>query len=115
MMDPHTRGAAAQAIAHLSAAIESGPEASHEDICAAFQAIVALRDQAIDGHCRGEVTDECRDRVNSLVSLAFGGEFPLSGFHVRRLEQTREGVRQLLADAAAADTPPEGQGAAERA
>jgi hypothetical protein len=91
---------AAAAIAALDAAIETGPQASHEQIAAAFQAVLELRDRVIDEARRGTATTGCRDRVNSLASLAYGGEFPLSGFHAHRLVQARGALAALLADAA---------------
>jgi hypothetical protein len=91
---------AAAAIAALDVAIETGPQASHEQIAAAFQAIIELRDRVIDEARRGTATTGCRDRVNSLASLAYGGEFPLSGFYAHRLVQARGALAALLADAA---------------
>jgi len=100
VMSEGARQSAAVAIAALDAAIETGPQASHEQIAAAFQAILALRDRVIDEARRGTATTGCRDRVNSLASLAYGGEFPLSGFHAHRLVQARGALAALLADAA---------------
>jgi hypothetical protein len=100
VMSEGARQSAAAAIAALDAAIETGPQASHEQIAAAFQAVLELRDRVIDEARRGTATTGCRDRVNTLASLAYGGEFPLSGFHAHRLEQAREALAALLADAA---------------
>jgi hypothetical protein len=105
VMSEEARQSAAAAIAALDAAIETGPQASHEQIAAAFQAIIELRDRVLDEARRGTATTGCRDRVNSLASLAYGGEFPLSGFHAHRLEQAREALAALLADAAGGEAP----------
>jgi hypothetical protein len=100
VMSDGARQLAKAAIGALDATIQTGPQAAHEQISAAFKAIVDLRDQVIAEARRGEATPECRDRVNSLASLAYGGEFPLSGFHVHRLEQARGALAALLAEAA---------------
>jgi len=76
--------------------IERGPAAEHNEVRAAMEGVVAFRNRAIKKHRAGVLDRRCLDAANSLLSLAFGAEFPLSGFHVHRLEQTRDGMRELL-------------------
>ncbi len=95
-MDAEMREHAAQAVARLGHVLERGADVRHPEIQDAVNAVVAFRNRAIAKHREGAVPDDCLDRANALVSLAYGAEFPLSGLHRKRFEQTRTGMRELL-------------------
>ncbi|MFD1911042.1 hypothetical protein [Halodurantibacterium flavum] len=96
MIDRQMRDHATQAIERLDQVIGRGPDAEHDEVRAAMEGVVAFRNRAVERYRTGEIDRACLDAANSLLSLAFGAEFPLSGFHVHRLEQTRDGLRALL-------------------
>ncbi|WP_206454251.1 hypothetical protein [Aurantimonas marina] len=85
-----------EAIARLDHVLERGADASHAEIQAATLSILAFRDRALKMHREGTASKTYLDKANVLLSLAYGGEFPLSGLHHNRFEQTRDGLRQML-------------------
>lgn len=95
-MDAELRQCGSEAIARLDHVFDRGPEASHVEIRAATLSVIAFRDRAIERHREGTLAQDHLDRANALVSLAYGGEFPLSGLHMHRFEQTRDAMRDLL-------------------
>lgn len=95
-MDAELRQCGSEAIARLDHVLDRGPEASHAEIQAATLSVIAFRDRAIERHCEGTLAQDHLHQANALVSLAYGGEFPLSGLHMHRLEQTRDAMRNLL-------------------
>lgn len=95
-MDAEMRRHAGEAVARLEHVLERGAAVEHAEIQAAANAVIALRNRAIEKHREGAVSDDCLDRANALVSLAYGAEFPLSGLHRDRFEQTLKGMRNLL-------------------
>jgi hypothetical protein len=95
-MDAELQRHAREAIARLDHVLERGADLSHAEIQAATLSIVAFRDRALKKHREGTASGTCLDRANALLSLAYGGEFPLSGLHRNRIEQTRDGMRQML-------------------
>ena len=95
-MDAELQRHAREAIERLDHVLERGAEVNHAEIQAATLSVVAFRDRALEKHREGTATDTCLDGANALLSLAYGGEFPLSGLHRHRFEQTRDGMRELL-------------------
>ena len=87
------------AIARLEHLLDRGSEATHAEIRAATLSVIAFRNRAIERHREGAATDACLGQANALVSLAYGGEFPLSGLHRDRFEQARDAMQELLRDA----------------
>ncbi len=85
-----------EAIRLLNRVIEAGTELEHHDLNAASTCVIAFRNRAIELFPEGRASRACLDRANSLTSLSFGGEFPLSGLHLHRLEQTRDGMERLI-------------------
>ena len=75
----------------------AGPSVEHAAIQTASNGVIAFRNRATVEHRTGAVTGETSDSVSSLVSLADGAEFPLSGLHLHRLERTRDGLRAARA------------------
>jgi hypothetical protein len=85
------RRRAQEAVEAIDAVLRAGPAVEHASIQAATNAVIALRDRVIDQYRSGTPGRDTLDRANALVSLAYGAEFPLSGLHLRRLEEARNG------------------------
>jgi hypothetical protein len=99
-MDEAMRQRGRQAGASLDALLEAGPSASHDMVRAAVDGIVGFRNLTIVKHREGLTDRRCLDAANALLSLAYGAEFPMSGFKAKRLAQTRDAMRALLSDGA---------------
>lgn len=84
------------AIEALDAALAAGATVDHRRIRRATIGVTALRDCAIAEVRSGRLDASVRDKANALVSLAYGAEFPISGLHLRRLKQARDGVAELI-------------------
>ena len=87
----------AEAIDRLEAALAAGPEVGHECVADAVRAVIALRNHVVAEFHGGTVPRDVLDRVNAVTSLAYGAEFPMMGVHLRRMEQTRDYLRELTA------------------
>ncbi len=97
MIDAATGQSAREAEVRIAQVLDGPSRADHAAIRSAAMAVFALRDAAIRGHRAGRVDRASLDCANALASLAYGAEFPLSGLHLGRLSQTREGLQALLA------------------
>jgi hypothetical protein len=96
MMDAELRHHARTAVDRLDHVLARGSAVTHDEIHAASLSVIAFRDRALERRREGAANDTCLARANALVSLAYGGEFPLSGLHRERFRQTRDGMRALL-------------------
>ncbi|WP_431271816.1 hypothetical protein [Dankookia sp. P2] len=97
MIAPETRQAAGAALRRLDRLLAERPHEVHEDLSEAVRGIVCIRDDLIQRvRADGDGKDQL-DRVNQLVSIAVGAEFPVTGLHWERVEKTRDGLRALLA------------------
>lgn len=110
-MTPALERQASDAIAAIDAVLRDGSGVEHATIQKGSVAVVALRNAAIAEFRNGTLDRGFLDRTNSLASLAYGAEFPLSGLHLRRMEQTRDGLSALIKDHRGAE--PEGAGRRE--
>lgn len=99
-MHPDLQHHARQAVDRLRRVLDRGPAATHGEIRSAVNAVVEFRNATLARNSGGEASDDCLDRANALVSLAYGAEFPLSGLHFRRIEQVCEGMSRMLAECA---------------
>jgi hypothetical protein len=95
-MDAAVRDADALAVACLDRAAAEAPDLGHEDIRQAVNAVVAFRDRVLAATRDGRTDREALDRANAIVSLAYGGEFPLTGLHRRRFAQARDAMAALV-------------------
>lgn len=93
-MQQQSRDYAQTAIAALERMLDD-KSTSHADLAKAVRCVVALRNCLIEEHRRGHDSPECLASVNSLLSLAFGAEYPLTGFHRNRIEMTRDRLVEL--------------------
>ncbi len=90
--DPHQ--CAEKAVMALDGMLNDDSK-SHRDLAATIRCVVALRNSLIDERRAGRDAPECLAKVNSLLSLGFGAEFPLMGFHRDRIKATRDGIAEL--------------------
>ena len=98
-MDREARERAQSAILALEAVLEKGPRVPHREVAEAIGYLILMRNRLID-RARAETASRTwLDQANSLVSLSYGAENPLIGFHMHRLEQTRDGLKALLSSA----------------
>jgi hypothetical protein len=73
-----------------------------ENMSKAVRALVNLRDQLIDDKRSGHGDPSLPgllDHTNSLISLAASLEYPLAGFHWKRIEEIRDHLQKMLASA----------------
>lgn len=69
-----------------------------ENMAKAIRGIVAVRDQLIDAKRSGNAFPSLPgllDHVNGLISLTASLEFPLAGFHWKRVEEIRDNLRKM--------------------
>ncbi len=93
-MEQQPREQAHIAIAALERILDD-TSASHADLANAIRCVVALRNELIEERRCGRGSPDCLASVNSLLSLAFGAEFPLMGFHRDRIKTTRDRLVEL--------------------
>lgn len=94
--------AAESCVSALDAAIAHGADAPHDEIAHAVRCVIELRNRIIAQSRAGRFDRRHVNQANALVSLAHGAEHPLIGFHLHRLEQTRDGVKALWSSLAGA-------------
>jgi hypothetical protein len=84
----------------LDRALEDRPDRVYDDMAAAVRCLVRLRDSLISERRTGKGTPEHEDRlrrVNAVLSMTVGGEFPLVGIRKERIKKARDEVEALLA------------------
>jgi hypothetical protein len=101
----------AAALAALDRALDDRPDKIYDDLSQAMRVLVRLRNQLIaerrssgqragptprGGAARGPQTDDRLERVNAILSVVSGGEYPLQGVRRERIEQARDALAQLL-------------------
>jgi hypothetical protein len=106
-----TEKVGAAALAALDRALDDRPDKIYGDLANAVRCLVRLRDELIaerrrtgraagpaprGSATRGPQTDDRLERVNALLSVVSGGEYPLEGIRRERIEQAREELARLL-------------------
>lgn len=109
-MSPELERQGRDAVVAIGAVLRAGSDVEHATIQRATVAVVAFRDGAIAEFRKGALERPFLDRANSLASLAYGAEFPLSGLHLRRMKQTRDGLLALIQDHATPHSEATGSG-----
>jgi hypothetical protein len=79
-------------LAALDRALADRPDRLHDDLVEAVRRAAALRDQLIAQRHRGGAAGERLARVNAALSLIVGGEYPLVGVRLERIEQARKAL-----------------------
>src|SRR3546814_15866181 len=90
-MDTQSRRYAETAIAALDEVIAAGPQVAHEDVASAVRCVAALRNHMLAEVRNGGVSRTGLNRANALLSLAFGAQAPLIGFHPNRIQPPQIG------------------------
>ena len=80
----------------LDHALEDRPDKVYDDMQHAVRSLVRLRDALIAARRETGGADDKLRRCNAVLSLVFGGEYPLQGVRRERLEKAREAVAELL-------------------
>ena len=78
---------------------EKPREEVHQRMSEVVRLLVRWRDDLIARRRSGEDGPELReglDRVNGVVSFAFGAQFPVVGVKWERIERTRDSLREVL-------------------
>lgn len=90
-------GAAAQAL--LDRALDDRPDKIYGDLAQAVRALVRLRDEWIAERRRsGNAARDGRlERLNAILSVVSGSEYPLQGVRRERIEKARDALAELLA------------------
>ena len=92
-----------KALDALDRALDDRPDRVYDDMAEAVRCLVRLRDGMIE-HRRDEREDARAARqlvrVNALLSLVVGGEYPLQGVRQERIRNARDDLAQLLDDLA---------------
>jgi len=92
-----TEDAGAAALAALDHALADRPDKIYGDLANAVRALVRLRDELIAERRDGRHAGAARlERVNAILSVVSGGEYPLEGVRRERIEQAREELAGLL-------------------
>lgn len=94
-MEADLRQAASVAVERLDRAHAEHPNLEHEDVRAAVNAVIDFRDKVLVATRQGRADRGTLDRANSVVSLAYGAEFPLVGLPRERLAQARDAMAAL--------------------
>lgn len=95
-MNEATREVGREAIRSLDRVIGQGSDIRHTEVQAAVMGVIALRNRLIAEHREGRADPASLAQANALVSLAYGAEFPLTGFHRHRFEKTRDALKALI-------------------
>jgi hypothetical protein len=95
-MDSDLRRLGLQAIERIDALLDGGRPPAHDDVRQAVACVVAFRNGAVRRHREGGLDRGRLDGANAALSLAYGAQFPLAGFHPHRLEQASDAVRALI-------------------
>jgi hypothetical protein len=100
-----TEEAGAAALAALDRALDDRPDKIYGDLANAVRCLVRLRDELIAERRRsgGAAGDGRLERVNAILSVVSGGEYPLEGVRRERIEQAREELTRLLSQAHRSD------------
>lgn len=91
--------AARASLSHIEEALaETGPGLA-ELMARAMRELADFRDALILARRQGrDGLDDLLDRTNSLLSLTISSAYPIVGVRRQRIENTRDGLRDLLAD-----------------
>ena len=89
----------AAALADLDRALDDRPDKIYGDLAQAVRALVRLRDEWIAERRRGgnAARDDRLERLNAILSVVSGSEYPLQGVRRERIEKARDALAELLA------------------
>ena len=70
---------------------------TRQELAGIIRELVRMRDDLIEARRKGEDCESTLRAVNAVLSCIFGVEFPVAGLQWERLNETRSGLKQLLA------------------
>ena|SRR5690242_6880748 len=88
-----------KAVDSLEQALEHRPDRVYEDMADAVRCLVRFRDALIERQRERKADPGARDRlrrVNAILSIVVGGEYPLVGVREKRIKQAHDELAQLL-------------------
>jgi hypothetical protein len=83
------------AVEALDRALRDRPEQLYDDLSDAVCCLVRLRDVLIDQTAKEPVNADRLRRLNALLSLVVGGEYPVQGLSRDRLKKARNALAEL--------------------
>lgn len=88
------------ALERLDEALAHQPEKDKHDFAVAMESLCVLRDALIRRRRAGntDMLQHCLDRLNSVISVVVGSEYPLPGIRWDRVKQARDVLADLVAD-----------------
>ncbi len=92
--------AARKALDAMNEALAHRPKQTGHDFSAASRCLTALREQMVT-ELRERPTPELRqrlERLNSVISVVYGGQFPIGAVPWEHVEQARDAFVRLLGD-----------------
>ena len=90
------REAAKPALAALERMDSEQPSVAESDLSEAIELLIRLRDDLIGHRRNGNDCDEWLGRTNGMLSGIFGVEYPIAGIQWRRIQGTRDELRDML-------------------
>jgi hypothetical protein len=97
MVQAHFRHHGETALRWLDELPEKDNAQERVQLAAIIQQLVAMRDDLIERQRVGESCSDDLRRANAILSSLFGTEFPLDGIQLKRVHETRDALRQMLA------------------
>jgi hypothetical protein len=88
-----------KAVKALERALDDRPDRIYEDMAEAVRCLVRFRDELIEQRRAEPGNPRARDRlgrVNAILSVVVGGEYPLIGIREDRVRQARDELAKLL-------------------
>ena len=88
------------ALQKLDDALAHQPEKGMHDFAVAVESLCVLRDALIRRRREGntEALQDCLDRLNGVLSVVVGSEYPLPSVRWDRVKQARDVLADLVAD-----------------
>jgi len=92
--------AAREALAAIDEALSHRPKQTGHDFSAASRCLTALREHLI-AEVRARSTPEARERLarlNAVISVIYGGQFPIGAVPWEKVQQARDALARLLGE-----------------
>ena len=105
-------GSGEAALGALDRLLADRPDRVSHDFSAAMRCLTDFREHML-GHARREDTTQARERLarlNAVISVFYGGQFPIGAVPWKHLEKARDGFAALLQELNAAEPPNAGTG-----
>lgn len=97
-LDSHLRAHADAALTILESLSPGAAAPSSDQLGEVTRQLVELRDKLIRARRTGTPCEEWLRQTNAILSSIFGTEFPVNGLHWQRVCETRDALRNIIAD-----------------